>query len=133
MSVYSSRRARGGKVKFLTVVLLLVLSVGGFLTYLFLPYYVDYWHMKEAVKSSALSWYAEDEENAAHESMRISLKDKGIDYITNEDCEWEKRGDYFTVSCGWIVDVYYPGTNYYKTIEYVVSAEADQRGDVVVY
>jgi len=127
------RRARGGRVQILTILLLFILAVGGFFAWLFVPYQLDYMNMKEVVKGSAIAWYAHVEEHAAREKFRIAMKEKEIDYITAEDCQWEKRGEFYTVSCFWIVDVYYPGTDYYKTLEYEVSAEADQRGVVDVY
>lgn len=127
------RHAEAGRVQILTLILVLVLSLGGFLAYLFVPYHLDYMNMKEVVKSSALAWYAHVEEHAAREKFRISMNEKGIDYITAEDCTWEKRGEFYAVSCYWVVDVYYPGTDYYKTLEYEVAAEADQRGKIDVY
>ena len=127
------RRRREGRVQILTILLVLVAAVGGFLAYLFVPYHLDYMNMKEVVKSSALAWYAHVEEHASREKWRISMKEKEIDYITPEDCTWEKRGDIYAVSCYWVVDVYYPGTDYFKTLEYEVAAEADQRGKVEVW
>lgn len=127
------RRARQGRVQILTLLLLMVLAVGGFFAYLFVPYHIDYMNMKEVVKSSSLAWYAHVEEHAAREKFRIAMNEKGIDYITAEDCSWEKRNELHIVSCAWIVDVYYPGTDYFKTLEYEVGAEADQRGKVEVY
>jgi hypothetical protein len=112
---------------------LLALTVGAVLGWLFVPYYLDYLNMKEVVKSSSLAWYAHVEESAAREKFRIAMKTKGIDYITADNCSFEKSGEFYTVSCYWVVDVYYPGTDYFKTLEYEVSAEADQRGKVEVY
>ena len=129
----AGQRRRGGRAQLLTVVLLLVVAGGAFLGWLFGPYYLDYLNMKEVVKSSALAWYAHVEESAAREKFRISMKSKEIDYITADDCSFEKSGEYYTVSCYWVVDVYYPGTDYFKTLEFEVSAEADQRGKVEVY
>lgn len=129
----SVRPQRGGRAQVVTIVLLLVLSFGGFMAWLFVPYQIDYLNMKEVVKSSALAWYAHVEESAAREKFRISMKTKDIDYITADDCTFEKRGDFYTVSCYWVVDVYYPGTDYYRTLEFEVSAEADQRGKVEVF
>lgn len=127
------RRHRRGRVQLLTVFLLFAVSVVGFFAYLFAPYHLDYLNMKEVVKSSALAWYAHVEEHASREKFRIAMNEKGIDYITAEDCTWEKRGEFYTVSCYWVVDVYYPGTDYFKTLEYEVGAEANQRGGVEVY
>jgi hypothetical protein len=129
----TARRHREGRAQLLTIFLLLALALGGFFAYLFVPYQLDYMNMREVVKGSALAWYAHVEEHASREKFRMAMNEKGIDYITAEDCNWEKRGDFYTVSCYWIVDVYYPGTDYYKTLEYEVSAEADQRGGVEVY
>ena len=120
-------------MQFLTILLLFGLGVGGFLAWLFVPYHLDYLNMKEVVKSSALAWYAHVEEHASREKFRISKNEKGIDYITAEDCSWEKQGDTYLVSCYWIVDVYYPGTDYFKTLEYEVTAEANKRGGIEVY
>ena len=131
--VPATRRHRAGRVQFLTLVLVLAVAVGGFFSWLFVPYYIDYMNMKEVVKSSALAWYAHLEEHAAREKFRISMNEKGIDYITAEDCLWQKQGEFYSVSCYWVVDVYYPGTDYFKTLEYEVGAEADQRGKVDVY
>ncbi len=128
-----ARRNRAGRVQFLTLVLLLLAGLGGFFAWLFVPYHIDYMNMQEVVKSSALAWYAHVEEHASREKFRISMKEKGIDYITAEDCAWQKQGDLYSVSCYWVVDVYYPGTDYFKTLEYEVSAEADQRGKVELY
>jgi hypothetical protein len=127
------RRSRAGRVQILTLFLLLLAGVGGFFAWLFVPYHIDYMNMKEVVKSSALAWYAHVEEHAAREKFRIAMNEKGIDYITSEDCTWLKQGQLYTVSCYWVVDVYYPGTDYFKTLEYEVGAEADQRGKVEIY
>jgi hypothetical protein len=120
-------------MQILTLLMLMLVAAGGFLAYLFVPYHIDYMNMKEVAKSSALSWYTHVEEHAAREKFRISLNEKEIDYITADDCKWEKRGELYTVACYWVVDVYYPGTDYFKTLEYEVAAEADQRGKVDVY
>ena len=128
-----SRRSRAGRVQILTLFLLLLAGAGGFFAWLFVPYHIDYMNMKEVVKSSALAWYAHVEEHAAREKFRIAMNEKGIDYITSEDCSWQKQGELYSVSCYWVVDVYYPGTDYFKTLEYEVGAEADQRGKVEIY
>ncbi|HCH66837.1 MAG: hypothetical protein CL927_20075 [Deltaproteobacteria bacterium] len=127
------RRHRQGRVQLLTVFLLLVAAVIGFFAYIFVPYHLDYLNMKEVVKSSALAWYAHVEEHASREKFRIAMNEKGIEYITAEDCTWEKRSELYMVSCYWAVDVYYPGTDYFKTLEYEVGAEANQRGGVEIY
>ena len=128
-----TRRRRRGRVQFLTIVLLLAASVAGYFLYTFGPYQLDYLNMKEVVKSSALAWYAHVEETAARDKFTIAMGEKGIDYITAEDCTWEHREDLYMVSCYWVVDVFYPGTDYFKTLEFEVGAEADKRGTVDVY
>ncbi len=127
------RRSRHGRVQVLTVLLLLALIVAGFFAQLFGPYYLDYMNMKEVVKSASLAWYANAEEVAGREKLRMTLDQKEIDYITGDDCSFEKQGEYFVVSCAWVVHVYYPGTDYYKTLDYSVTASSDQRGSVEVY
>ncbi len=126
----SRRRRRQGRTNIFTILLLMVLGVVMYFSYTFLPYYLDYMNMQEVVKASALSWYAKEEEAAGRDRFRQGLGEKGVDYVYMDDCSFAEQEGLFVVACEWPVDVYYPGTDYYKTLEFWVTASADKRGGV---
>jgi hypothetical protein len=114
----------------LSFLLVVILAAVGYFAYTFVPYFIDYLNMKEVVKASALSWYAKEEEKAGRTRFKKGLSDKGVDYVFPEDCSFAEQEGLYVVSCEWYVDVYYPGTDYYKTLEFWATASADKRGGV---
>lgn len=124
------RRHRGGRLNIFSLLLLVVLAAVGYFTYTFVPYFIDYLNMQEVVKASALSWYAKEEENAGRTRFKKGLSDKGVDYVYPEDCSFAEQEGLYVVACEWSVEVYYPGTDYYKILEFWATASADKRGGV---
>ena len=129
-----TRRTEAGRVNLIGLMITVVLAVGGLLAYLFAPYHLDYMNMKEVVSSASLAWYANDAKSSGERKLEEQLRGKEIDYITRKDnCSFEEAAGMFTTYCSWEVDVYYPFTDFYKTIWYEVTAECDDRGVVSVY
>lgn len=128
------RAAEQGKVNIIGLVLVVLLGIAGYFAYLFVPIHIDYMNMKEVVTSSSLAWYANDAKTASEKKLDEQLRAKEIDYITRKDnCSIEESGDMYVVSCSWEVDVYYPPTDYYKTLVYETTAECDKGGTVMLY
>lgn len=125
-----ARRRQGGRASIITILFLLTIALVAYFSVVFGPYFIDYLNMQEVIKASALSWYAKEEEGAARDRFRVGLGDKGVDYIYPEDCTFSEQEGLYVVACEWPVDVYYPGTDYYKTLEFWVTASADKRGGV---
>jgi hypothetical protein len=125
--------SRRGKVNVLAVLLLLIVAVGGYGAYLLVPPYLDYMNMKEVASSAALAWYATETKTGSEKKFDEQMRAKEIDYITRDDCKWEESKEIFAVYCYWEYDVFYVPTDYYKTLEFEVTAESDKRGVVDVY
>lgn len=129
----SWQRGRAGKTNFLTILLVLVLAAGGLWAYVFGRYYLDFYNMKEVIRSSALAWHANVSEQSGRVRLKQMLESKGIDYVTPEDCSFTAQGNVFTVGCSYTVWAYYPFTEYYKTLNFSFAAEVNERGVVTDY
>jgi hypothetical protein len=109
---------RAGRVNMFAVAMLVVFAAGALLVERFGPYYWDYWKMKEVTKTAALHWKVFSRK-AAEEKLRSMLDDKEIsEYIEPSYCIFEdglKRG---TVYCSWEVDVFYPFSDSYRTLDF---------------
>ena len=82
------------------------------------PYYWDYWKMKEVTKTAALQWKVYSRK-AAEEKLRSMLDDKDISqYIEPSYCQFEDRLNAVAVYCSWEVDVYYPFSENYRTLDF---------------
>ena len=124
---------RAGRANVLTILLVLVLAVIGVGVATFGPFYLDYLNMKEVCSSSALAWYASESEDSAHTRFAKGLSDKGVDYVSEDNCEFKKTDDTIQVYCAWEAYAYYPMTDYYKILDFEVDTYVDGRGQVEQY
>jgi len=123
------RRGRRGESRVVSLLLLGVLAFAGLLVHTFGPAFIDYMNMREVIKAASLSWYAKQTEQSARARLEEGLADKEIGYITGKDaCTFKESAEEYVVACSWSLDVYYPGTDYYKTLDFWVSSSADRRG-----
>lgn len=122
-------RRRRGESRIVSLLLLGLIAFAGLLAYTFGPAFIDYMNMKEVIKAASLSWYAKQTEQSARARLDEGLTEKEIDYITAKDaCTFKESAEEYVVACTWSLDVYYPGTEYYKTLDFWVSSSADRRG-----
>jgi len=124
---------RSGRINILTILLLLIVVAAGEAAWLFGPYYWDYQVMKEITKSSAREWDALGEMKARAKLSHLLAKRGLDDYITERECNFEERGAVKVIDCRWVVDVYYPFTRYYKTLDFSLNTQIDGRGDVTQF
>ena len=119
---------RAGRVNMFAVAMILTMALGALLTDRFGPYYWDYWKMKEVTKTAALHWKVFSKK-AAIEKLRSMLEDKEIsEYIEPSYCQFEDRLKGGVVSCSWEVDVYYPFSEKYRTLEFFTEHVVEMDG-----
>jgi len=86
--------------------------------------------MKEITKACAHEWDGLGEMKARAKLPNLLAK-RGLDsYITERDCNFEERGALKVIDCRWVVDVYYPFTRYYKTLDFSLTTQIANGGDV---
>jgi len=123
-----SRTVRAGRINMIAVVLLLVLASGILLLERFGPYYWDYWKMKEVTKTAALHWKVFSRK-AAEEKLRLMLDDKDIsEYIEPSYCKFQDKLKRATVFCSWEVDVYYPFSENFRTLDFYTEYTVEMDG-----
>ena len=122
---------RRGRINIVSLLLTLMMIGGSVWAYTFGPYYWDHQVMKEIARTSALEWYAtENEEKARARLGRLLQKREIDDYIYTSDCFFETRGKINSIRCFWQVDVFYPYSDYYETLEFETTVEVNNRGDI---
>ncbi len=125
------RRAR---INIVTVLLILVLGAVGIFAWLFGPYYWDKQVMNEVARTSALEWYATENRQKGMSRLGHLLEKRGLsEYIYPNDCTFQEEGELRVVACWWEVDVFYPGSEMYRTLSFDTTVEVDRRGDAVQY
>lgn len=116
-------------MRFLTFVLLVAALAGAGWVWLFGPYWVDYYKMKEVVGSAALSWAAFNEPRGRQE-LAYGLRQREIpDYLTPEACTFYVENGDKVVDCAWTVDVVIPLVDDARRLHFQVieAATADGR------
>lgn len=122
---------RRGRVSLLGALLVLAIAAVVYGVWLFGPYYWDYLKMKQIAKTAVLDWHAFDSERHARSRYMTELKARHIpDYIDPEACSFEEESGLRIVECDYSVDVYYPFTDYYKTLHFHVYTDIDQSGEL---
>lgn len=119
---------RRGRVQILTILLGGAALFGAYLFYVFGDYYLTYFKMKELTKSVMLDWVGLNEGKARRRLGEEFRRQEIPDYVSPEYCEFETNGQERSVTCTWEVDVYYPGTDYYKTLSFETWAMHDGVG-----
>lgn len=124
-------RVRSGKIRLGgTILLLLVLGAIGFLG-IFAPYWWDYYVIKEIGRSAALKWNETERLEKAKAKVDEELRRREVpDYFSADFCRFEEEQSIRRVVCSWQVDVYYPMTDYFKTLSFTTTSELDRTGNV---
>jgi hypothetical protein len=125
------RRLRGGKVGLVGTILLVILAIGGYFANVFVPPYWTHQEMRQLTESVALDWAALNRGKAERRIGEEFRRKEVPNYIADDACKLEERGPNKIVSCAWAVDVFYPPTDYYKTLSFTTRCEVDQHGNVV--
>jgi hypothetical protein len=121
-------RNRQGRISYGTLLLLLVVGVGVGWGMLFGPKYIDYLNINECSGMALAAWHAHGVQERAPTRFNECLADKGIEDMTIESCKIEPHDNNKYMYCYWEVYVYYPGTDYYKTLSFEVTNELDLKG-----
>ena len=124
--------ARRGRINFVGIAITAVIAaaLGG--AALFGPYYWDYLVVKEITRTVALTWEA----TGLHHKAEMKLDEEATnrelpDYIDYKSaCTLAESGRMKVVNCAWVAHVYYPFTDYYKTLDFNVTSEVDGSGQV---
>ena len=116
---------RRGKAQVLSILLTLGLAFGAYLLYTFGDYYITLFKMKELTKSVMLDWVGLNEGKARRRLGEEFRRQEIPEYISPDYCEFQTVGNERSVTCSWEVDVYYPGTDYYKTLSFEAWAMHD--------
>lgn len=124
------RRDRAGRVNVLGVILVLLLAVGAGWAWLFGPYFWDYQVMREATAAAAREWRSTESKDKGAFKLWHRLDNEGMDYIFETECSFQQEGTNRMISCAWDVDVYYPGTSYYRTLSFSLDTTCDSVGDI---
>ena len=119
---------RQGKISIVGILMFLVAIVAALWGYLFMPYYLVYFKMKEITKSVMLDWVGLNEGKARRRLGEEFRRQEIPPYIELDFCELKTEGQERSVVCSWEVDVYYPFTDYYKTLEFEAWAMHDGVG-----
>lgn len=119
---------RSGKVSVINILLFALLAGGALWAYLFSPYYIVYFKMKEITKSVMLDWVGLNEGKARRRLGEEFRRQDIPDYIETTFCDLKTVGNTKSVTCSWEVDVYYPFTDYYKTLSFETWATHDGVG-----
>jgi hypothetical protein len=117
-------------MRFLTGVLIVAGLAALAWAWLFGPYWLDYFRMKDVVGSAALSWSAFDEARGRMELAQGLRKREIPDYLTPDACDfYQDPGGIKVVDCGWTVDVMIPGLDSARRLHFDVreSVGADGR------
>ena len=116
---------RSGRINIIGILLTLTLAVAALGAYLFVPPYVVYYKMQNITKTLVLEW-AGLNEDAGHRRLPVELHTQEIpSYITIDMCQFKTDGNNKIVTCDWDIDVYYPFTDYYKTLTFETYAMHD--------
>lgn len=114
-----SRARHGGAAPIggVAAVGLLVMVIGAYLGYTFMPVWFDYLAMKEITRTVVQDWSNHEQEQQARNRLNAEFKRKNISLdVQEKHCVFtDKKGGY-EVDCAWKQYVYYPGTDYYKMI-----------------
>lgn len=122
------RRRRQGKFNIVSLFFLVAILGSALWGYLFMPYYLVYFRMKEITKSVMLDWVGLNEGKARRRLGEEFRRQEIPDYVPMDLCELKTEGQERSVTCTWEVDVYYPFTDYYKTLSFEVWAMHDGVG-----
>lgn len=117
---------RRGRVQVLTILMFLVGGAALYLIWVFWPYVKVYVEMREVAKSVVIEWAGMNEGKAKRRIQEEFRKqDIPEDQLTLDNCELKKEGNERMVHCDWELDVYYPPTQYYKTLSFDILAVHD--------
>ena len=122
------RRSRSGKMNIFGLILFLGLVAGLVLAYVFVPPWLVYVKMQEITESVVLDWEGLNEGKARRRLPEELRRQEVPEYITPEMCEFKQDGKNKEVSCYWEIDVYYPYTDYFKTLSFETWAMHDGVG-----
>jgi len=102
---------------------------------LFGPYYWDHQLVKETARSAALKWAESTLEHKAKQKLDDEWEYREIpSYIDKAAaCSFNTSGRRKIVTCAWAAHVYYPLTDYYKTIYFETTSEVTAGGKVNTY
>ena len=119
-------------MRFLTVVLVIALAFAVGWAWLFGPYWMDYYKMKDVAGSAALSWAAFDERKG-HLELEMELRRREIpDDFRADSCRFYKEpGDVKVVDCAWAVDVVIPVVAQTRRLSFQVKQSATKDGRLV--
>ena len=119
---------RAGKINVVGILIVLVLVAGAVFVHTFGPYYWDAVNMKEVVRNTSIT-YQDRGKAKGLERLTQELYTRDIpDYIVETDCKLSSRGQVFTVSCSWAVDVTWPFTSVVRRMEFDVEAKRGPNG-----
>lgn len=128
------RRRRAGRISGSSMLLLLLIAVGLAWAGIFGPYFWDEQVVREAAAASLREWRTEESLDRGKNKFANRLEKESIDYIDPVvDCKFSMEGKIRYLECGWVAHVYYPGTNYYKTLNFNTTSECDEDGSVSQY
>jgi hypothetical protein len=119
---------RAGKINIVAILILVALVIGALFLHTFGPYYWDAINMKEVVRNSALTYQDRGKEKGL-ERLTQELYQRDIpDYIVEDDCRLENRGEIFTVRCAWTVSQDWPFTSIAREMSFDVEAKRGPSG-----
>lgn len=125
------RRSRAGKVGIVGTILLVILAIGGYFANVFVPPYWTHQTMRQVTESVALDWAQLNRAKAERRIGEEFRRQEVPNYIPDDACKLEERGTSKIVTCTWAVDVFYPPTDYYKTLAFTTRCEVDPHGNVI--
>ncbi len=119
---------RAGKINIVGILIVLALIVGGLFLHTFGPYYWDAVNMKEVVRNTSIT-YQDRGKAKGLERLTQELYQRDIpDYIVEDDCKLSSRGQTFTVTCAWQVEVAWPFTSITRVMDFDVEAKRGAHG-----
>ena len=125
------RRLRSGKVGLVGSILVAVLALGGYFANVFVPPIWTHQQMRQLTQSVALDWAQLNRAKAERRIREEFRRQEVPNYIADDACKLEERGTSKIVACAWAVDVFYPPTDYYKTLTFTTRCEVDSQGNIL--
>jgi hypothetical protein len=124
------RRMRGGRVNVLGVLLVLLFIGGAGWAWIFGPYFWDYQVMREATAAAAREWRTAESKDKGVIKLWRRVEKEEMTYIPETACSFQEEGTNRMIFCAWDVNVYYPGTEYYRTLSFSLDTTCDAEGDI---
>lgn len=125
------RRHRSGRMAGSSILLILLAIFGLAWGGIFGPYFWDEQVVREAGSAALREWRTTESLEKGKAKLASRLSKEGIEYIDPvADCKFTMDSGYRYLECGWNPSVYYPGTQYYKTLSFYLSIACDSEGSI---